>query len=139
MKMSGRFLACLFVALAVAVSTASAQELRGRIDGAVTDNTGGVLPGVTVTVSGPAMIQPQVTVTGADGSYRFPALPTGAYTLVFDFDVSSANTLVIKYASADKLCAFVEGLIEGATAHYGEIVQIEHTRCRSYLVTAILQ
>jgi outer membrane receptor protein involved in Fe transport len=84
MKMSGRFLTCLFAALAVAAGTAGAQELRGRIDGAVTDNTGGVLPGVTVTVSGPALIQPQVTVTGADGSYRFPALPTGAYTLVFE-------------------------------------------------------
>jgi len=84
MKMSGRFWTCLFVSLAVALATASAQELRGRIDGAVTDNTGGVLPGVTVTVSGPALIQPQVTVTGADGSYRFPALPTGVYTLVFE-------------------------------------------------------
>ncbi|HLE68054.1 MAG TPA: carboxypeptidase-like regulatory domain-containing protein, partial [Vicinamibacteria bacterium] len=84
MKMSGRLLTCLFVVLVVAVGTASAQELRGRIDGAVTDNTGGVLPGVTVTVSGPALIQPQVTVTGADGSYRFPALPTGVYTLVFE-------------------------------------------------------
>jgi outer membrane receptor protein involved in Fe transport len=68
----------------MAWGTAGAQELRGRIDGVVTDNTGGVLPGVTVTVSGPALIQPQVTVTGADGSYRFPALPTGLYTLVFE-------------------------------------------------------
>ena len=84
MKMSGRFLTCLFVAMAVAAGTASAQELRGRIDGAVSDNTGGVLPGVTVTVSGPALIQPQVTVTGADGGYRFPALPTGVYILVFE-------------------------------------------------------
>ena len=84
MKMSGRFLTCLFVALALAAGTAGAQELRGRIDGAVTDNTGGVLPGVTVTVSGPALIQPQVTVTGADGGYRFPALPTGVYILVFE-------------------------------------------------------
>ncbi len=84
MKMSGRFWTCLFVGVAVVVCTASAQELRGRIDGVVTDNTGGVLPGVTVTVSGPALIQPQVTVTGADGSYRFPALPTGLYTLVFE-------------------------------------------------------
>jgi len=84
MKIAGRFLTCLFVVFTVALGSAGAQELRGRIDGAVTDNTGGVLPGVTVTVSGPALIQPQVTVTGADGGYRFPALPTGAYTLVFE-------------------------------------------------------
>ena len=84
MKMSGRFFTCLFVVFTVALGSAGAQELRGRIDGVVTDNTGGVLPGVTVTVSSPALIQPQVTVTGADGGYRFPALPTGAYTLVFE-------------------------------------------------------
>jgi hypothetical protein len=83
MKSSGRFWACLLIA-AVVAGAASAQELRGRIDGVVTDNTGGVLPGVTVTVSGPALIQPQVAVTGADGGYRYPALPTGVYTLVFE-------------------------------------------------------
>jgi hypothetical protein len=75
----------LAAVLALASVTATAQELRGRVDGTVTDNTGGVLPGVTVTVSGPALIQPQVAVTGADGSYRFPAaLPTGLYSLVFE-------------------------------------------------------
>ncbi len=106
MKISGRFWTCLFVVLAVSVGTAGSQELRGRIDGVVTDNTGGVLPGVTVTVSGPALIQPQVTVTGADGGYRFPALPTGVYTLVFelpgfqtvrreDLRVSLATTVTI--------------------------------------------
>ncbi len=84
MKINGRYLTCLFLVLAMALGSAGAQELRGRIDGSVTDNTGGVLPGVTVTISGPALIQPQVTVTGADGSYRFPALPTGVYTLVFE-------------------------------------------------------
>jgi hypothetical protein len=83
MKFTGRFLTCLFLVLAVVGST-SAQELRGRIEGVVTDNTGGVLPGVTVTNSSPALIQPQVAVTGTDGGYRFPALPTGVYTLVFE-------------------------------------------------------
>jgi outer membrane receptor protein involved in Fe transport len=73
------------VALAASLcGSAFAQELRGRIDGVVTDNTGGVLPGVTVTASGEALIQPQVTVTGSDGSYRFPALPTGLYAVVFE-------------------------------------------------------
>jgi hypothetical protein len=62
--------------LAAAVPT-SAQDFRGRINGTVTDNTGAVLPGVTVTATSPALIQPQVQVTGADGSYRFIALPPG--------------------------------------------------------------
>ena len=72
-----------FVAL-VGASTSAAQELRGRITGLVTDNTGAVVPGVTVTVTSPALIQPQTTVTAADGSYRYPALPPGLYALTFE-------------------------------------------------------
>ncbi|MEO8680435.1 MAG: carboxypeptidase regulatory-like domain-containing protein [Vicinamibacterales bacterium] len=50
----------------------------------MTDNTGAVLPGVTVTVSSPALIQAQVQVTSADGGFRFLALPPGVYEVGFD-------------------------------------------------------
>src|SRR5947199_397400 len=63
---------------------AGSQELRGRITGVVTDNTGAVLPGASVTIAGPALIQPQTTVTAADGTYRYPALPPGLYTVTFE-------------------------------------------------------
>ncbi|MBL8134980.1 MAG: TonB-dependent receptor [Acidobacteria bacterium] len=74
---------CL-VAVLFAALPAGAQDFRGRINGTVTDNTGAVLPGVTVTVSGPALIQPQVQVTSAEGDYRFLALPPGVYSLNFE-------------------------------------------------------
>ena len=74
----------VLAALAVTSATAAAQEFRGRINGTVTDNTGAVLPGVTVTATSPALIQPQVQVTGADGSYRFLALPPGVYEIDFE-------------------------------------------------------
>jgi Carboxypeptidase regulatory-like domain/TonB dependent receptor len=64
--------------------TTGAQELRGRITGVVTDNTGAVLPGVSVTAAGPALLQPQTAVTGTDGTYRYPALPPGLYTVTFE-------------------------------------------------------
>ncbi len=67
----------------VLASGAWAQELRGRIAGVVTDNSGAVLSGVTITVSSPALIQPQTTTSRPDGSYQFPALPSGVYTAVF--------------------------------------------------------
>ena len=63
---------------------AQAQDFRGRINGTVTDNTGAVLPGVSVTATSPALIQPQMQVTGADGSYRFLALPPGVYDIGFE-------------------------------------------------------
>jgi hypothetical protein len=75
---------CVLLALLVVPWTAPAQDFRGRINGTVVDNTGAVLPGVTVTASSPALIQPQVQVTGGDGSYRFLALPPGVYTVAFE-------------------------------------------------------
>ena len=72
---------CLFV---VSIVPSAAQDFRGRINGTVTDNSGAVLPGVSVTATSPALIQPQVQVTGADGSYRFLALPPGLYEINFE-------------------------------------------------------
>jgi hypothetical protein len=64
--------------------SAGAQEFRGRLTGAVTDGSAAVMPGVTVTATSSALIQPQIATTGADGTYRFPALPPGVYTLTFE-------------------------------------------------------
>jgi hypothetical protein len=72
---------CLIV---LPTTHAQAQDFRGRINGTVTDNTGAVLPGVSVTATSPALIQPQMQVTGADGSYRFLALPPGVYDIAFE-------------------------------------------------------
>ena len=75
-------LAGLGLALSIAVP-AGAQELRGRLVGTVSDATGAVLPGVSVTASSPALIQDQTVVTGGQGTYAFPALPTGVYSVTF--------------------------------------------------------
>src|ERR671910_383291 len=77
-------LLCLCVTLLSLAAPTFAQDFRGRINGTITDNTGAVLPGVTVTASSPALIQPQVQVTGADGSYRFLALPPGVYEIAYE-------------------------------------------------------
>ena len=82
---------CLCVTLLSFAAPTFAQEFRGRINGTVTDNTGAVLPGVTVTASSPALIQPQVQVTGGDGSFRFLALPPGVYTI--DFELTGFNSV----------------------------------------------
>jgi hypothetical protein len=78
-----RVLICLAL-FACAPSAAIGQDFRGRLNGTVTDNTGAVLPGVSVTATSPALIQPQLQVTGADGSYRFLALPPGLYEVSFE-------------------------------------------------------
>src|SRR5262245_5203299 len=83
MRLNRLTVSCLCVALLSIAARSFAQAFRGRINGTVTDNTGAVLPGVTVTASSPALIQPQVQVTGGDGGYRFLALPPGVYTVDF--------------------------------------------------------
>ena len=60
------------------VSAADAQTTTGGIRGIVRDATGGVLAGVTVEGSSPALIGgPVVNVTNADGQYRFEGLSIG--------------------------------------------------------------
>ncbi|MGE3275237.1 MAG: carboxypeptidase regulatory-like domain-containing protein [Vicinamibacterales bacterium] len=60
---------------------ARAQGGTGQIEGVVQDEQGGVLPGVTVTLRNQASGVQRLSVTEADGRYRFPALGPGRYTL----------------------------------------------------------
>jgi hypothetical protein len=53
----------------------------GAISGVITDQQGAALPGVAVTVSSPNLMGTRTAVAEADGSYRFPALPPGDYTV----------------------------------------------------------
>lgn len=53
----------------------------------------------------------------------------GADVPVFAFDNSSEDVLRMTYSSPRRLCAFAEGLIEGAAAHYGETAAIEQPEC----------
>ena len=60
---------------------AAAQEFRGAIEGTVTDTTGGVLPGVTVTVTNAGTAVEQNVVTDDSGRFRVLYLNPGAYTV----------------------------------------------------------
>ena len=59
-------------------------QASGEIFGRVTDTSGAVIPGATVTISGPSLITPQSTVTLESGAYRFPGIPIGLYSVTFD-------------------------------------------------------
>ncbi len=65
------------------VDAALAQN-TSQVFGRVTDASGGVLPGVTVTLSSPALLEPRVAVTSDTGTYQFPGLPIGAYLVRFE-------------------------------------------------------
>src|SRR5436190_9959371 len=72
------------LALVVSVSPVRAQSQTGEIFGKVTDESGAVLPGVTVTLTGPSLLQPQTAVTSETGSFQFPRLNVGTYNVKFE-------------------------------------------------------
>ncbi|MDH4063563.1 MAG: TonB-dependent receptor [Acidobacteriota bacterium] len=64
------------------MATTTAQVQTGSIRVRATDEQGAVMPGVTVTLSSPALISgTAVGVTDASGVYRFPALVPGTYSV----------------------------------------------------------
>jgi hypothetical protein len=66
--------------------------LVGSIEGTVEDATGARLPGVSVTVTSPALQVPQLSkVTDDRGVYQFPALPLGRYKV--DCELSGFSKL----------------------------------------------
>ncbi len=73
----------LILTLALGLGAAFAQTQRGSIDGRVVDNTGAVLPGVSVTVAGPLLITSQLQTSDAGGNYIFVNLPPGTYELTY--------------------------------------------------------
>ena len=73
---------CL-VAFLASAGAALAQRTTGSIIGRVTDDSGAVLPGVTVTIKGETIVGTQTSVSNDQGLYRFAALPPGTYTLTF--------------------------------------------------------
>ena len=85
--MTKRLVGCAFTVIAslVLVQPTFAQNNQtGTVRGIVTDESGAAMPGVTVTLSSPALLVPQVTTTDNTGSYHFEQLPVGIYRVAFD-------------------------------------------------------
>ena len=61
--------------------SASAQLSTAELSGRVTDSSGAVLPGVTVTMTQTDTRATRTAVTDADGAYVLSSLPTGPYRL----------------------------------------------------------
>jgi hypothetical protein len=73
-------------ALMVLCGTASAQTGQnfGELVGKAVDDQGGILPGVNISVAGPALMGVQTAVTNERGLFRFPAIPSGTYKVTFE-------------------------------------------------------
>src|SRR3954462_1091496 len=70
--------------LPVVVLAPTSAGAQAAMNGVVTDNSGAVLPGVTVEVASPALIEKvRTATTDGSGRYRIESLQPGAYTVTF--------------------------------------------------------
>lgn len=80
-----RFILCLaVVAFANIAEAGQGGDTSASIVGHLTDESGAVLPGVTITATSPALQVPELVVfSDARGEYRITPLPIGTYTVVY--------------------------------------------------------
>src|SRR5262245_1305778 len=69
--------------LTATAGPALAQRTTGEIIGQTVDESGAVMPGVTITLRGAAIQGAQTVATSTTGAYRFPVLPPGTYDLEY--------------------------------------------------------
>jgi Carboxypeptidase regulatory-like domain len=135
----------LVIVLAAARSTAAGQDAAGIV-GQVTDESGAVLPGVTVAAKSPSLQVPEVSgVTDARGEYRLTPLPIGTYEVRYDLGGFSTirreglrltSGFVAKVDIVMKVGAVEESvLVSGASP----IVDVTSTGTSSRLTTEMLE
>lgn len=119
------------IAVLFCVAPAAAQNIgktTGSIRGTLQDDTGAVLPGVTVTATSPNLVGSRTTVSGADGTYEFPALPTGTYkieTTLSGFAPSVVQNLDLKPGQTLKVdLSMKAGLTETVTVEGSSIIDV---------------
>jgi outer membrane receptor protein involved in Fe transport len=74
-----RFLLVLSVCLLLIAPAFVLAQTTGNIEGTVTDQNGGALPGVTVEATSPSLQGTRTATTGPDGRFRFVSVPPGSY------------------------------------------------------------
>ena len=118
-----------------------AQGLTGQISGILTDASGGVLPGVTVTIRNVGTGLTRETVTGADGRFVFPDLLAGTFDLTVSMQgFKTYEQKGIELASTERVALRTIALDVGGVAETvtvaAEAVQVQTTSgARSGLIT----
>jgi len=88
-----RRLGLMMLLVAATCVAASAQETTGTITGTTTDQTGGVLPGVSVTIKNTETGATRTVVTNEAGFYTASLLPIGVYEATFELQGFQTVTL----------------------------------------------
>ena len=93
MRCTFRVLCCCFVLILGSAPLVAAQETTATIVGTVTDQSGGVLPGVTVSLRHVPTGRSFEAVSGAEGNYLATLLPIGEYEMTFTLSGFQARSV----------------------------------------------
>jgi outer membrane receptor protein involved in Fe transport len=80
------------------LTAGTAYAQNAQVKGTLVDQTGAVLPGVTVTAKNEETGLTRSAVSEGDGTYRLPALPPGTYTVTVDlqgFNTESRSGIIL--------------------------------------------
>ena len=83
-------------------ATLAFAQGTGDIVGRVTDTSGGVLPGVTVTAQNEATKIARTTITSETGDYTFTLLPIGTYTVKIELAGFQTVSSRVELATGDR-------------------------------------
>ena len=86
-------------------ATLAFAQGTGDIVGRVTDTSGAVLPGVTVTAQNEATTIARTTITSETGDYTFTLLPIGAYTVKIELAGFQSVSSRVELATGDRQVA----------------------------------
>ena len=132
-----RYLLSVLAMALLLPSVAAGQSVgatTGAINGKVVDSSEGVLPGVTVTISAPQMQGSQTAVTSEEGSYRFPGIPPGTYTVRYELPgfasvVREGIRVTLGFTATLNVTMAVSGLQETVTVTGDSpVVDVSSTR-----------
>jgi hypothetical protein len=90
--MKKRVLIAVMAATVALLMSSKVMAQTGAISGQVTDETGGVLPGVTITATSPASIIDRTAVTGSGGLYTLEGL-TAPGVYVVEYTLQGFSTI----------------------------------------------
>lgn len=111
MPRQSRVVAAIILFVCLACAPSALAQTSGIITGKVTDETGGLLPGVTVELRGTAT-ESLVTVTDEAGRFTFDAVVPGSYSLLMT---------LINFGTVNHRGVEVRG---GTTSTYDEVLHL---------------
>ncbi len=110
-----RTLSVLAILLVFAFTGLNAQQISGTISGVVSDETGGVLPGVELTARNTGTEATRTVISDDEGRYRISQLSPGSYEL--RAELAGFQTALLQ----DISLSMAQDAVVGITLRVGEI------------------